>query len=134
MGDWTLIPQIKVRESYIENHWRCVTQLFMLNEALLIKCKGHLRVKLYLFYCIWAYTPPKKGMDTWKVIQSVKLHISNKIKSNSRVKANWESSYTCFGIFGKLGRVREIGPKMSQIMFINTQKTQKVIQSVKLHI
>ena len=35
----------KVRESYIETHQRCLTQLFMLNEAIL-KCNSH---ELYLF-------------------------------------------------------------------------------------
>ena len=37
-GVWTQIPQIKVRESYIESHSRCLTQLLMLNEALV--CLG----------------------------------------------------------------------------------------------
>ena len=48
-------------------------------------------------------------MDTQKIIQSVKLHVSYQMKIYSRVKANWESSYACFEIFGKLERVREIG-------------------------
>ena len=40
-----------------------------------------------------------KGMDTQKVIQSVKLNISNQMKPYSNLNTIWGLIYTCFSVF-----------------------------------
>ena len=72
------------------------------------------------------------GINTQRVIQSVKFHISHQAKLYSSVKIICWSSYTCFFfIFGELEQVGELGPKYPQIKGTNTQK---VFQSVKFQI
>ena len=51
------------------------------------------------------------GINTQKVIQSVKFYILHQLKTYSSIKTICGSSYTCFSIFGELGEVGEIGPK-----------------------
>ena len=55
---------------------------------------------------------PNKGHGYTKIIYSVKLHILNQMKAYSRVKTNWEPSYTCISIFGELGTSGESGPNV----------------------
>ena len=99
---WTQIPQFKVRELYTESHCRCLTQLFMLNEALL-KCKPSegrvIPVLVYLNLSKSRKKNKKRGMDTQKLIHSVKIHILHQTKPYSRIKTNWEPSYTCVSMF-----------------------------------
>ena len=42
------------------------------------------------------------GINTQRVIQSVKFHISHQMKPYSNVKVIWGSGYTCFSIFWEL--------------------------------
>ena len=51
------------------------------------------------------------GINTQRVVQSVKFHISHQLKPYSNVKVICRWGYTCFSIFGKLQQVGEIGPK-----------------------
>ena len=54
--------------------------------------------------------PQIMGMDTQKVVQSVKLHISHQMKPYSSVKAIWRLSYTCASVFGHSGKSGKLGP------------------------
>ena len=68
-------------------------------------------------------------MDTQKFIHSVKLYILHQLKPYSRVKSNWEPSYTCISIFVELGQVREIGPKCPKSWASIHRKWSKVLNS-----
>ena len=91
-GVWTQVPQIKVRESYIESHCRCLTQLLMLNETSVRSSEGRLTIPYYLLYLGIGASQGKKnqikGMDTQKFIHSVKLQILHQMKPYSKVKTN----------------------------------------------
>ena len=65
------------------------------------------------------------GKDTQTMIQIVQLHIWNKIMLNSSVKAIWQSSYTCFSVFGRSGWFLGNWVQM---------KSKKVTEGVKLNI
>ena len=69
-------------------------------------------------------------INTPKVIQIVKFHISHQMKSYSSVKTICGSSYTCFSMFG----VGASWGDWTQIASIIGTNTQKVIHGVKLHI
>ena len=70
-----------------------------------------------------------KGMDTQKFIHIVKLHILLQMKPYSRVKYNWELSYTCISIFVELGQLKEIGPKCHKSWALIHRKLSKVLSS-----
>ena len=76
-----------------------------------------------------AQLPPIMGRDTLKAIQSVKFHISHQMKSYSRVKAIYRSSYTCFSIFGELRQVGQIKPKYPTSSKLTQRKSFKVLNS-----
>ena len=61
-------------------------------------------------------------INTSKVIQSVKFHISHQMKPYSIVKVICGSSYTCFSIFWELAQVWEIRPEFPLIIGTNTEK------------
>ena len=62
-GVWTQVPQIKVRESYIESHCRCLTQLLMLNETSVRSSEGLLIIPVLEYLGIGASQGknPNKG-------------------------------------------------------------------------
>ena len=90
------------------------------DEALLL-CQGYLRVQLHQFCdylsirAIYGSRAPKClriiWSNTWKVIQSLQLHISHQVKHYDSGKALWGLSFTCFaGVFVS-GKLTETGPK-----------------------
>ena len=69
--------------------------------------------------------------DTWKVTQSLQLHISHQMKLYPSVKVSWRLNFTCFTCIWALWPSEKTGPKYPKIM---CSDTHKVIQSLQLHI
>ena len=92
------------RQRYTESHPKCETPHFTSNETL-IKCKNHMTVDLYLFYCIWGtgasqenfpQVPKIMNFDIQKVIQSVKTHILHQLKPYSSEKCHPRVEFCLF--------------------------------------
>ena len=125
---------------YTESHPKCSTADFTSNEALL-KRKGHLRIELYIPVLVyldigtshgnWAQKPQNKGHRyTEGCLKCQTLHFT---LSEALLKGKGDLRVASYllSVFGHWGKLRELSPKT-----INTghMDTQKVIQSVKLHI
>ena len=85
------MPQIKLRESYIESQCRCLTQLLMLNETSVRSSEGLLIIPVLEYLGIEASQGKNanKGHGyTEFLYHSVKLHILHQMKPCSRVTTN----------------------------------------------
>ena len=78
-----------------------------------------------------AQLPQIMSRDTLKAIQSVKIQISHKMKSYSRLKSICGSSNICFSILRELGQVGQIKPKYpTSSTLIQRESLFKVLNSL----